>query len=495
MPAKPLSFPIGKGHSVSIDAPGLTVSLAPAPVAKLAAKAMKPKYTGDEEAALSAAGLEEIGKPLLIAATPRSKSKATMGQFGSNDAHVVTTVTSAPFERILVRAENRGVVQWYLPHMEPAALKTKSATPQVTARFVIPSSMLQPSVKPGIKGKGAASAILRFFKFKIVPELIGAATSYLLQWIAEKVEAKLKKEGVKEFARPHYPMLTWQQLDAMRGRPVLLLIHGIFSSVGGAFGALHGTGALSALEKKYPGRIIGFDHWTVAKTPLENAKHLMSLLPPGLELDIMCHSRGGLITRSILEHPDPDLVRLRSQQKFRKAFFAAGANQGSALARRANWNRLLNVFFAMASVAGPNAVGVSLKLLVEVLKVLAHGASRLPSIEALRPNLAEEPNTFLAELNGDLSPDVTSYAVVHANFDQAQSVLLNGIDLGIDFLFENVANDLVVPFEGAAEFDPHQPSIPIRERAYGNKTSGQGVVYHTVYFEQPGVQQLIQEFF
>ncbi|WUI60523.1 hypothetical protein OG774_22620 [Actinomycetospora sp. NBC_00405] len=53
------------------------------------------------------------------------------------------------------------------------------------------------------------------------------------------------------------------------------------------------------LERAYDGRIIAFDHPTASVPPEQNAKALLRLIPDDvhLELDIVCHSRGGLVAR------------------------------------------------------------------------------------------------------------------------------------------------------------------------------------------------------
>jgi hypothetical protein len=483
--------PSATGLSFSVSSPGFDVDSRPVAVAP-GAKALKAVSSGEAQA-LEENEFRSVDKPVQMTASAPKGKQARIKQFGSDEPHAEIRATAAPDEVLVLRVEKDGLVQWYLPERlsrQARAAQTKAKGNGVESRFLVPHSMLA-------RPKGAKSiggAIVHFFATKLVRELAGAAVTYVLEWLAKKVEARSKEErlvffGDQDSSQP----ARWDDLEAFRGTPMLLLVHGIFSSVDGAFGKLRGSGAMQRLRSVYQNRIVGFDHWTVAKTPLENAAQLLSLLPPGLDLDIMCHSRGGLVTRAMLEYPDPDLDRLRSQQSFRRALFAAGANQGSALARRANWNRLLNVFIGISSLV-PD--GIVLSVVFGLLKVLAHGASRLPSIEALRPDLPDESNPFLRSLNERLvSPRIQEYAVVHANFDAAgRAAALRALDLGVDFVFEMAANDLVVPYAGAAAFDPGQFSIPVREVTFGSQTVGQGAVYHTIYFSQPAVHSLIQDF-
>ena len=63
--------------------------------------------------------------------------------------------------------------------------------------------------------------------------------------------------------------------------------------------------------------VLGFEHWTLSKSPEENTKLLLEQLPKTwamngdpdapLELDIICHSRGGLAVRALIELLQPEI--------------------------------------------------------------------------------------------------------------------------------------------------------------------------------------------
>jgi hypothetical protein len=130
----------------------------------------------------------------------------------------------------------------------------------------------------------------------------------------------------------------WQKRgsETISGRePVLILVHGIFDSVyGAAFSPLLLWGnLLGQLQQHYRGRIYGFDHETLSVDPLGNARDLLRLLAeldPRAPIDILCHSRGGLVTRALLQHPA--LKAARQGRTFRNVIFMGAANEGSPLA-------------------------------------------------------------------------------------------------------------------------------------------------------------------
>ncbi|MCI0552041.1 MAG: hypothetical protein L0287_13895, partial [Anaerolineae bacterium] len=83
-----------------------------------------------------------------------------------------------------------------------------------------------------------------------------------------------------------------EQLNAKK--PILLFIHGTFSNTAGGFGGL-APEAWKLLQEHYGSQIYGYDHYTLSKSPIENAVDLVKKLPPNAKLHIVTHSRGGLI--------------------------------------------------------------------------------------------------------------------------------------------------------------------------------------------------------
>ncbi len=98
-------------------------------------------------------------------------------------------------------------------------------------------------------------------------------------------------------------------LPADRAARILLFVHGTFSSTIGGYGGLAATPwgeeFMRAARANYDA-VIGFDHPTLSDDPLENASDLLARLqkigwahPP--RFDVIAHSRGGLVVRSLIE--------------------------------------------------------------------------------------------------------------------------------------------------------------------------------------------------
>jgi hypothetical protein len=80
-------------------------------------------------------------------------------------------------------------------------------------------------------------------------------------------------------------------------RPMLVFVHGTGSSSLGSFGELRaGDRALwAALEDHFGDNIFAFEHHTLSASPIENALQLAKALPKGARLNLVSHSRGGLV--------------------------------------------------------------------------------------------------------------------------------------------------------------------------------------------------------
>jgi hypothetical protein len=328
--------------------------------------------------------------------------------------------------------------------------------------------------------------VFHLIRIPIVSDLVDAALGTVQKFIVEHVDTK--REGFRAFDPANgSPFLDDAALAAMRDQRVLLLTHGIFSTIG-AFDDLQGT-TLAHLRTVYGARIIGWEHRTVAKTPLDNADELLSKLPPGITPDLICHSRGGLVMRAALEYPD---LQAKRETRFSSAgtvLHVAGANQGSQLATFSHVNDLLNVFSAFASLPELGQAGVDLGVVLGLLKVLAHVAANLPSVKALS---TDDDNQFIEKL--DLPPHtrIAQLLVSRANYDPTGNAALAALNLALDKVFAS-ANDFVVPFDGARDFDAGvhlDGDLP-----FGSDEQPQSVVFHTNFFRQPALQQFIAEHF
>ncbi|HNR07248.1 MAG TPA: CHAT domain-containing protein [Saprospiraceae bacterium] len=79
----------------------------------------------------------------------------------------------------------------------------------------------------------------------------------------------------------------------------LLFIHGTLSSFHGSFGDLFDKESENDLGqtiiRQYQNKVLALQHFTLSQSPFDNALEVLKLLPKGSSLDILSHSRGGLV--------------------------------------------------------------------------------------------------------------------------------------------------------------------------------------------------------
>ncbi len=79
------------------------------------------------------------------------------------------------------------------------------------------------------------------------------------------------------------------------GKPYLLFIHGTNSSTSGSFGEIINSELWQNMQGIYGQNIIGLQHETLTKSPIQNVIDLFKELPGECSLHVITHSRGGLV--------------------------------------------------------------------------------------------------------------------------------------------------------------------------------------------------------
>ena len=130
---------------------------------------------------------------------------------------------------------------------------------------------------------------------------------------------------------------------------LLLLIHGTFSK-GDMYmkefqATPEGKALLASLGRRYS-HICGFDHPTLSASTMVNGVNLeaalsKSGLPPGMPIDVVCHSRGGLVAAWWARH---------SRFTIEKIVSAGATYQGTTLASPYRIRQLLDHFATVAKI-------------------------------------------------------------------------------------------------------------------------------------------------
>ena len=293
--------------------------------------------------------------------------------------------------------------------------------------------------------------------------------------------------------------------------PLLVLIHGTFSKTEAYLEELNsiqeGRDYLEWASANYA-QILAFDHATIAASPLLNALELARLLNnTKAEVDVVCHSRGGMVGRWWLEMLDrPDRLR-------RRAVVVGATLRGTSLAApdrvRKGFEHLSNMVRAVGTVAAAIPFTAGISGLMSVAASCVGSAAKTPAVDALFamvPGLNAmariQNNNELNQLQLTRGNEV-EYFGVKSNFEPPEVKIwqfwkafnrpLDRIKNGLadDFIFRDknnypLPNDLVVDCEAMAGIPP----CNVREW-YDFGTSP--LVHHTNYFAQPETIAFIKE--
>ncbi len=422
---------------------------------------------------------------LEIAATPVT-GPATPANRGADNRPLLTLEVPdrGPEQpQVVLLADEQGVVTWHFaqPTVRPN-----------TVRFDIPADTVvaSPPQGPG-QARGLVSVIGKKLLSVLVFRALEAGAKVLAQAVAEQWENQHRPPRLRRFTGPddcaNVTPLEGHAWDVLRGGRALLFIHGTCSSSEGGFGALSAE-LWGRLSKHYDGRMFAYDHPTLSVDPLANIDALAKLVPPGtaLDVDIVAHSRGGLVARALACTGNDASFPVR----INKIIHVGVPNAGTALANVKRYAKFVDRTSTLLNLApdGPiSAVADILDGILTVVKIIGcNGIGALPGLSAMDP-----ANAWLPNLAARPAQPHTAYAI---GSDYAPSggvlQLVRVPDSLADLVFNFDANDMVVPAGGV--YNPGSATgfpIPAERRiGFGKGES----VWHCAYFGQSKTREALR---
>jgi len=156
--------------------------------------------------------------------------------------------------------------------------------------------------------------------------------------------------------------------------PALLFLHGTFSDTASAFRGLANTPFFSNASKLYGDRIFAFNHFTLSKTPEQNAEELLKDLSNNpFTFDVVTHSRGGLVLRNLVERTSV-LGEMAKRFQLRRAVLVACPNSGTPLANPLRWKDTVGWFANLVELFPENPFSFAASWIAESIVWLAHRA-------------------------------------------------------------------------------------------------------------------------
>lgn len=347
--------------------------------------------------------------------------------------------------------------------------------------------------------RGVWSKVVHVIKFG--KDWIQAGSSEAIRKLLGEYEASHIVEGFKYiehskgFIEGLKKISDWGSIkDQLKDKKkALLFIHGTASSLTGGYEYVPAK-ILEALKEKYP-VILGYDHATLSITPEDNANAMLKtlkesgLLDIGVKFDVVTHSRGGLVLRSLVE-------LCGGYSNVENVIMVACPAAGTNLANPQKWdslakmiNLLTNVFFFTG--------GAPLKVFFNLVGGLIKFASTkledpnaIPGVWAMNPN-----SDFIKKLNrtGSGINGTVKYNTIGSDFEP--SGIFNG---GIkDDIADSIAdvyfgdpNDLIVDTD---KMVVNWPKGIISGHNFSYQPEEH--VYHLNYFQQAKTYTSFSEMF
>jgi hypothetical protein len=243
--------------------------------------------------------------------------------------------------QLVLSVDDAGALHWHLPEpaMAPSSAKVSRSAGGGVKRFRIPAQAApspvlasSDSMQRSVLGL-ASRKLLKVLVYPLTDPILGAVGEHFVgRWEEKKRPYALRSFSPQDYQGAPAVLHTPDTLAALAAKgPVLMFVHGTFSTSNAGFGALPSQ-TLDSLHQRYGDRVIAFDHPSVSVDPEANVRWLLGQLPAGgMDLDIVCHSRGGLVARVLAETPPaPGLDTARA--RVRRLVFGATPNSGTVLA-------------------------------------------------------------------------------------------------------------------------------------------------------------------
>jgi hypothetical protein len=325
------------------------------------------------------------------------------------------------------------------PNQVRFVLTVRSTDVETGRRGVVTSAIKVVVIKVGKAGADKAVSLL-------LPKLVAAfeRNTWSKRGLKEgwlKVTPDTLTSGVLAPAKPS------------SGERSLLLVHGTFSNAASAYRSLAASNFFERTKSIYGDRVYAFDHFSLSRTPEENARMLLEGLPAqSTTFDVVTHSRGGLVLRNLVERADA-FGPLAGRFTLGHAVLVACPNEGTPLATPQRWSDTVGWVANLLELFPDNPFSTGAEFVANGLVWLArHASGDIPGLHAM-----DGAGDLIAGLQSPPGPPEDGYSALVANYNPAGQVLLRMLDTGVDQFFGS-ANDLVVPSEGGWRID--QPGAP-----------------------------------
>ena len=429
----------------------------------------------DTDYIIEFAGIEEVD------VGPGTRTRST------NSSHTGIEISipaaGASYGQIVLVTDENGVATWHLPVTSDDKVDTNRAGSTVS--FVIPAYAAPTSSDQGTRGilGYLGKKLVRALSFKLIDKVAGEVGEFF----AQRWEKKKRPYAVRTFTPTNYSNADAEPIDGdawakLSEGPALLFVHGTFSRAFSAFQLLPSE-TMSELYDRYDGRVFAFDHMTLSADPTDNATWFVRNLPGEIDLtvDIVCHSRGGHVSR-ILSDAQSLLPMGSRKLRVRKLVFVASPNSGTVLADPDHMGDFVDAHTNILGALPDNAITDTLEIIIATLKQMAVGTLKgLKGLQSMNPD-----GEYMREVLNAGQPACSEYHAIAANFEPTSD---NFGPWAKDRLMDKIFaehNDLVVPTDGVSA------NLPIADGKLLELGERDGV-HHGNFFQNPNAVSKLRE--
>ena len=400
---------------------------------------------------------------------------------------IAVTVPPPPagMEQFVIYKDESDVVSWHFAETTAAAraIRARGATRAPAQRtYVLPRRVptaTSPRHARSIWG-AIGQKVIKVVVFPLAGVLVGKAAQALAgKWERKRRATAVRSFGPADFRQPTSHPPDWRTISGGRA---LLVVHGTLTQAHIEFTRVPAD-FVAWLDQSYGGRTFAFDHFTLSESPTQNVEWFLKQVPAGttLDLDVLCISRGGLVSR--------ELARLGGGRlRIGKIVYVASPNAGTALASPERIGDFISSWTNMVNLLPDNPVTYVLEALVTIAKIASVGILQgLVGLQCMNPD-----GDFLKSLNastGAGSPP--RYFAVASDFEPVHSGFRDWTrDVLVDRVF-HASNDLMVPTTGV--FDRNGAAgfpIPAGARLVFGRDAG---ISHSGYLPDERVRTRISK--
>ncbi len=385
------------------------------------------------------------------------------------------------WRQVMLVTDESGLATWRFPLDDDG--RADESRGRSTVTFVVPGYAAETTSTENDRGVlgWLGKKVVRVLSFAIDPVVGKAGNLFASNWERKNRPYRIRRIDKDTYNKNDTGVFSpqdWEEIG--RGRS-LLFVHGTFSRAASAFSALDES-FIDEMNDRYSGRVFAFDHKTLSADPTENAAYFAEAMPIGqyLDIDVVCHSRGGLVSR-VLAEAKSELPLDGKQLSVNQVVFVASPNRGTVLTDAKYMGDFVDAYTSILSVMPDNAVTDVLESIIAVVKQLAVGVLKgLEGLQSMNPE-----GTYLQDFLNSGEASSTLYRSIAADFEPdnprfrpwAKNRLM-------DKIFKE-QNDLVVPTIGVYEANGDE-MFPI---ASENRLdlSGDALVHHGNFFSNERV--------